>query len=228
MFANRPASIAVLFSGGVDSAILLTELLQDGRAVTPIYIRTGSVWQECELHAVREFLSAIAERPPAPLVTLEMPLRDIYGDHWSMTGRGVPDSSSSDEAVFLPGRNPLLLIKAVLWCQTHGVKEVALATLASNPFDDATPAFFAQFQATMKEATGQSVEIVRPLENRTKQDVMQLGASLPLELTFSCLAPMSGLHCGRCNKCAERKAAFRFLATGDPTSYAAKLQTHRA
>jgi len=39
-------------------------------------------------------------------------------------------------------------------------------------------------------------------------------------LTFSCIAPVDGLHCGRCNKCAERAAAFRLTGTDDPTPYA--------
>ncbi|MCD4728936.1 MAG: 7-cyano-7-deazaguanine synthase, partial [Pirellulales bacterium] len=42
----------------------------------------------------------------------------------------------------------------------------------------------------------------------------------PLELTFSCLSPVAGLHCGRCNKCAERQEAFRSLEMHDPTRYA--------
>ena len=68
-----------------------------------------------------------------PLVQLEMPLRDLYGSHWSMTGAQVPDDHTPDEAVFLPGRNPLLLIKPALWCLTHGVGQLALATLAAEP-----------------------------------------------------------------------------------------------
>ena len=38
---------------------------------------------------------------------------------------------------------------------------------------------------------------------------MELGRDMPLELTFSCIDPRDGLHCGRCNKCAERQEAFR-------------------
>jgi 7-cyano-7-deazaguanine synthase len=53
-----------------------------------------------------------------------------------------------------------------------------------------------------------------------KNQVMQLGRELPLELTFSCIAPLRGLHCGRCNKCAERQAAFRAAALPDRTAYA--------
>jgi 7-cyano-7-deazaguanine synthase len=218
---SEPAQAAVLFSGGVDSAILVAKLLTDGWRVVPIYVRTDCTWQDCELHAARRFLDAINRPNLGRLVELEMPLRDLYAGHWSMTGRGVPDRKTSDAAVFLPGRNPLLLIKPVLWCQGNGVRQLALATLASNPFGDATPEFFAKFQEVMTDATGRPIEIVRPFENLSKRAVMQLGRQLPLGLTFSCLAPVNGVHCGRCNKCAERQAAFAHLASGDPTTYAA-------
>ena len=46
---------------------------------------------------------------------------------------------------------------------------------------------------------------------------MRLGAGVPLELTLSCLAPREGLHCGRCNKCHERQAAFAAAGLADPT-----------
>jgi hypothetical protein len=49
---------------------------------------------------------------------------------------------------------------------------------------------------------------------------MQLGANLPLELTFSCIDPHCLLHCGRCNKCAERRAAFADAGLADRTVYA--------
>jgi 7-cyano-7-deazaguanine synthase len=223
-----PADVAVLYSGGIDSAVLLAELVKRGQRVAPIYVRSDCIWQTSELRAARQFIAALAQPNLCDLVELAMPLGDLYAGHWSMTGRGVPDRSSPDEAVFLPGRNPLLLVKPVLWCQTNGVGQLALATLVSNPFDDATPEFFARFQEAMTAATGQPIEIVRPFENLSKQAVMQMGQHLPLELTFSCLAPVKGAHCGRCNKCAERQTAFAHLSTGDPTHYAASARAARA
>jgi 7-cyano-7-deazaguanine synthase len=131
----------------------------------------------------------------------------------------VPDDRSPDEAVFMPGRNPLLLVKPILWCQMHCVRQLALATLASNPFDDATPSFFASFEEMVRQATREHVQIVRPFERMSKQRVMALGRHLPLELTFSCLAPIEGMHCGHCNKCAERRLAFRQVKLHDRTRY---------
>jgi 7-cyano-7-deazaguanine synthase len=210
----------LLLSGGIDSAILLDDLLGRDWEVVPFYVRTDCVWQSCEMAAVEQFLAAIARPGLAELVTVEMPLADLYGDHWSITGAGVPDERSPDQAVFLPGRNPLLLIKPMLWCATHGITQVAIATLANNPFDDATPAFFARFEEVIRIATGSIVEIVRPFERLTKKRVMELGRHLPLELTFSCLSPVDGMHCGTCNKCAERRRAFKLAAFPDRTRYA--------
>ena len=52
------------------------------------------------------------------------------------------------------------------------------------------------------------------------RSLLRRGAGLPLEHTFSCLAPIDGRHCGRCNKCAERQAGFRAAGMRDPTQYA--------
>jgi 7-cyano-7-deazaguanine synthase len=226
----RPTT-GLLLSGGIDSAVLLDQLLERGARVVPIYVRTGCVWDDCELSAVQRFVSVLPRDELAELVVLEMPLDDLYGNHWSISGMNVPDDQTPDEAVFMPGRNPLLLIKPALWCQLHGIRRLALATLANNPFDDATPAFFAAFEAMIGQAMRDRVEIVRPFERLHKRQVMELGRHLPLELTFSCLAPIDGLHCGQCNKCAERQLAFRQIELADRTHYAvlpASIQPVRA
>ena len=210
----------LLLSGGIDSAVLLAQLLNRGCQVVPFYIRTGCVWQTEELVAIRRFLAQLARPNLQGLVEFEMPLADLYGTHWSLSGVDVPDDRSPDEAVFLPGRNPLLLIKPALWCRTHGIAHLALATLAGNPFQDATPEFFAHFEAMLHAALGGEIQIARPLERMSKSHVMEMGRNLPLDLTFSCLSPVEGMHCGRCNKCAERQAAFSLVAMPDPTEYA--------
>lgn len=222
-FGTRP--VALLFSGGLDSAILLGDLLANNHEVIPIHVRTESRWQECELRAARKFHASVSCAGLSDLVVLDMPVRDLYGDHWSITGIGVPDRFSADDAVFLPGRNPLMLIKPALWCRYHGIERLSIATLAANPFDDATPEFFASFETMIAQATGQRVEIARPFEGLTKRQVMRLGASLPLEHTFSCLNPWDGNHCGVCNKCGERRSAFRDAGVPDLTCYAESPET---
>jgi 7-cyano-7-deazaguanine synthase len=185
--------IGLLLSGGLDSCVLLGRLLSEGHRVQPFYVRSDLVWQPEELDSARRFCKAVRCGALEHLVVLEMPLRDLYGEHWSVTGQETPDSSSPDDTVYLPGRNALLTIKAAVWCGMHGVDRLALAVLGSSPF------------------------------RYHKAQVMDLGRGLPLELTFSCIAPSGGMHCGRCNKCAERIAAFRLIGAEDPTRYAVEV-----
>ena len=212
--------VGLLLSGGLDSGILLGHLLQQGRRVRPFYVRFGLVWEHAEIQAVQRLIQASACESLDELVLLELPLGDLYTGHWSITGRGTPEAESSDSAVYLPGRNALLVIKVALWCRLHGIEQLALAVLESNPFADATDEFFAGFEAVLNRAVDGRLRIVRPFARLDKRKVMQLGATAPLELTFSCISPVGRTHCGRCNKCAERQAAFDLAGLEDPTQYA--------
>ena len=215
-----PATLAILVSGGLDSAVLLGEALGNGVIVHPLYIRNGHVWETEELRYLRRFLEAVHAATLQPLHVLDLPVADLYGSHWSLTGVNVPGADTADEAVFLPGRNVLLLAKAMLWCHLHAVPAVALAPLGSNPFPDATLAFFEAYQDAVNRSVNGLVRVLRPYAGMHKRDVMLRGRDLPLELTFSCLLPKAGRHCGRCNKCAERRRAFADAGLTDRTDYA--------
>jgi 7-cyano-7-deazaguanine synthase len=69
-------------------------------------------------------------------------------------------------------------------------------------------------------ALGHELDVVTPLADLTKAEVLEMGHGLPLEHTFSCIAPVGQHHCGRCNKCAERRKGFADAGIDDPTSYA--------
>jgi 7-cyano-7-deazaguanine synthase len=212
--------LAVLVSGGLDSAVLLAEAARAYPAVVPVYVRVGSFWEGAEEAHLRRFLAAIAGPAVRPPVVLDQPVADLYGPHWSLTGENVPGPDTPDDAVYLPGRNVLLLAKPLLWCLLNGVPELATAPLGSNPFPDATPEFYDGFAAAVGRAVGGSVRVLRPYAELSKTDVLRRGAGLPLGETFSCIRPVGGRHCGRCNKCAERKAGFAAAGMTDPTVYA--------
>ncbi len=162
--------VAVLASGGLDSAILVADLMSEGREVTPIYVRFGLGWEDVEVLHLKRFLASMPESGIKPLIVLDLPVADIYGAHWSVTGHDVPDDNSPDEAVYLPGRNLLLLAKSSVWCALNGIPTIALGTLAANPFPDADRAFFADFSTLARTGTrpatrgGDSVR--RPQEAR--------------------------------------------------------------
>ncbi|WP_076343700.1 7-cyano-7-deazaguanine synthase [Paludisphaera borealis] len=213
--------IAVLISGGIESAVLCGEFVRSRRRVQPIYIRCGLDWEDVELAAARAYLKAIACDRLEPLVVLDEPIRDVYGPHWSTDGGvDVPGAETPDEAVYLPGRNLLLTVKSALWCRLRNVHELALGSLGSNPFSDSTPEFFQGLETVLGQALSGSPRLIRPFSRLHKSDVVARGDGLPLHLTFSCIRPDAGLHCGVCNKCAERRDGFRDANRPDRTRYA--------
>ena len=213
-------TVAVLASGGLDSAILVAELLRQGSVVHPIYVRFGLAWEPTEEAHLRRFLDTLTRPSPEPLTALNVPIASTYGTHWSVSGEAVPDERSADDAVYLPGRNLLLLAQPSVWCALHGVHTIALGTLKGNPFPDSSREFFEDFASLLQRGMSHSFEVVTPFAALTKADVLELGRGLDLGHTFSCIDPQAGRHCGRCNKCAERRLAFSELQIDDVTEYA--------
>jgi len=218
---RRASGIVALVSGGLDSLALTHRLLATGSTVCPVYVRGGLIWETAELVWLRRWLAALRHPRLKPLHVLDLPFRPLYGAHWSLTGRGIPSAMSADAAVYLPGRNVLLLGHAAIHAVQRGLSRLAMGILAGNPFGDASPAFFRQLAATLSRALSTTIRIETPLRRLSKATVIAAHRRQPLGLTFSCLQPSRDhRHCGRCNKCAERQRGFRLAGVPDPTEYA--------
>jgi 7-cyano-7-deazaguanine synthase len=219
----RPTdTVGVLCSGGLDSIVLAALLARSGH-VRPLYVRVGLAWEPAEALA----LAQVAATPPLaghvePLVTLDVPMGDVYGAaHWAVTGR-PPGYDTPDEDVYLHGRNVMLLAKAGVYCASAGIRRLAIGPLAGNPFPDATPAFFESMGRTLTLGLAHDIRIEAPFAGFGKADVIRLGHELgvPMDLSMSCMNPQQGLHCGLCNKCRERRDAFEASGVEDHTRYA--------
>src|SRR5262245_65533152 len=130
------APVAVLCSGGLDSAVLLVDLARStGRAI-PVFVRAGHPWEDAERRALGRFLDAVGESRVAPPRDLALPMADVYGEHWSMSGRGGPGWTAPDEAVELRGRNLVLLSKALVAAAIEGWATGDVGLLAGKPLAD--------------------------------------------------------------------------------------------
>jgi 7-cyano-7-deazaguanine synthase len=214
-------AVCVLTSGGLDSGVLLAELAKEFADVQPVYVRCGLFWETAEHYWLQRFLKKVRARAPhvQPLKTLSMDLREIYGDHWSLTGKNVPAYDSDDFEVYLPGRNIILLAKTAVYCVLRGISTIATAPLNANPFPDGTPQFYQHIQNVLSEGMAVQLSVRIPFRQLSKEEVIRMGSDLPLELTFSCICPKDRLHCGECGKCAERIKAFHTVGMTDRTTY---------
>ncbi|PYR68994.1 MAG: 7-cyano-7-deazaguanine synthase [Acidobacteria bacterium] len=215
------ASVAVLLSAGLDSAVLAASEARSSH-VHPIYVSAGLAWEQEELAALDRLLATPPYRSLAPLARLTFTVRDLYPPtHWALRGE-PPAFDTPDEDVYLTGRNIILLTKASIYCAQHGIARLAQGSLAHNPFPDAAPEFFTAMGRALTLGLAHDIDIVTPLAQKEKSDVIRLGVELgvPLELTLSCMSPKDGLHCGVCSKCRERRDAFNEAGVEDRTRYA--------
>jgi 7-cyano-7-deazaguanine synthase len=197
--------------------------------VIPVYVSVGLAWENLELAMLAHLLGD--HRVPgsiAPLARVEFTMRDVYAPtHWAIVG-APPAYDTPDEAVYLTGRNLVLLSKAGVMAASKGADRIALGPLAGNPFPDARPEFFAAMAQALTLGLDHPIRVVAPFLTWEKKDVIRRGLELgvPLELTLSCMRPVDGgnlppRHCGLCSKCRERRDAFAAIGATDPAVYAA-------
>jgi 7-cyano-7-deazaguanine synthase len=221
---NDAQGVAVLFSAGLDSAVLLADAASRGPAV-PIYVVSGLAWESAEQLAVERLLAAAAyRRNVSPPMRLHVDMRDVFPPtHWAIRGE-APAFDTPDSDVYIEGRNVILLSKAAVFMARAGLTRVLIGPLAGNPFPDATPEFFRAMEQALSLGLGTRLSIDAPYAQLHKADVIRIGAELgvPFELTLSCMQPVDGGHCGRCSKCRERRDAFLEAGVQDLTRYAEK------
>lgn len=201
----------VLFSGGLDSAVLLAAEARDHDAVWPVHVRAGLAWEDAERRAIDRLLASPAFAGVRSLTTLTVDMRDVYPPtHWAITG-DPPAYNTPDEDVYLVGRNIVLLSKTSVFCARNRIHRIALGSLSGNPFPDATPTFLETMSRALSEGLAHQISVVTPLSHLHKEDVVRLGRRLgvPMELSLSCMNPQGDMPCGKCSKCRERDDAFR-------------------
>lgn len=211
----------VLFSAGLDSAVLLVQTAARYRGAQPVYVRSGLAWEFEEQAYAERFLAALpASAGIRDLVVLDADMRDVYpATHWAIRGE-APGFDTPDMDVYLEGRNVVLLSKTAIFAARTGSDTIVIGPLAGNPFPDARPEFFTSVSRALSLGLNAPVHVEAPFLALEKSDVIRLGAELGVrfELTLSCMQParVPTSHCGRCSKCRERKNAFAEAGLNDP------------
>ena len=203
--SRSPRRVCVLVSGGLDSSVLVADMLRQGYEVYPFYVRSGFYWEKVEMIWLQRLLKALRSRRLKPLTIADSPASGILLRHWSLHGRGVPSAKAAWNSVYLPGRNLLLLSQAALFCSLRGIPLLAQGLLKGNPFGDATPRFRRAMERAINLGLDERIRLVAPYAKLTKIQVLKRIEGFPVDLTFSCLKPRGPNHCGGCSKCEERR-----------------------
>jgi 7-cyano-7-deazaguanine synthase len=213
---------AVLFSAGLDSAVLLARAAAAEPMPQPVYVSSGLAWERGEQAVASRLVHMLAHRYEIrPMVTLTVDMRDTYPPgHWAVRGE-APGFDTPDSDVYLEGRNIILLSKVAVYMAREKLERVLTGQLAGNPFPDASRSFFDAMQRALSIGLAAPIAVEAPFSEMRKADVIRLGLSLgvPLEATLSCMQPAGTVHCGSCSKCRERRDAFNEAGVLDETQY---------
>lgn len=224
-------SCVVLYSGGMDSTVVLHHALTNYDKVYALAIDYGQR-NIRELSGAEDYItnyilkSSFAEklkysRLPLPVRLLsfssaltndeiEVPkMREVIGD---------PQNNA-----YVPNRNMIFLSLAVGMAESVGANHVLYGAAKADDtsgFWDCTPDFRNYLNTILSLNRRNLIEIKTPLIDKTKKQIIEYGIELGVEFgwTRTCYTEHEA-SCGECPSCSARIAGFMQLKKIDPLKY---------
>lgn len=213
----------IVYSGGLDSTVLLHLLRREGKADAALLFDYGQKHKK-EL----EFARKNCEKLGVSFDIADLrPITRLFGKN-SLTDASeeVPDGNYDDsnmKSTVVPNRNMIMISIAAARAIALGANEVAYAAHSGDHaiYPDCRDEFADALDGVLALCHYEPVKLLRPFVDMSKADIVALGAELGVDFsqTWSCYKG-GEIHCGTCGTCTERKEAFRLAGVPDPTVYA--------
>ncbi len=212
----------VLLSGGMDSAVTLYVALGRSCEVEALSFDYGQRAQK-ELQSAKH----LAEKAGVIWHFIDMPL-NTSGSVLTDMKRKMPSGDASIGGkippTYVPARNLVFLAFGINWAESTGADKLYIGAhqLDYSNYPDCREAFFSDFRKAVASGTrsgveGSPVEIVTPVINMNKKNIIMMGDELnvPFEHTWSCYAS-GDKPCRECESCILREKAFSEAGLEDP------------
>ena len=212
----------IIYSGGLDSTVLLYKLASENALAEAVSINYG------QRHAKElEFARKNCQKLGANFNLIDLSsLSPVFGGS-ALTNKNVevPDGDYAESNIALtvvPNRNMIMLSIAAARAMALGCDSVAYAAHSGDHalYPDCTNEFAGALANAIRLADARKIELLRPFINIGKSQIVRLGADLGVDfsMTWSCYKG-GDLHCGKCSTCRERRQAFIGAGVPDPTRY---------
>jgi 7-cyano-7-deazaguanine synthase len=213
----------VIYSGGLDSTVLLYTLHSAGHGLSALSVNYGQR-HGCELACAAAICRDLGV--PHKVADLSSIQSLLAGSSLTSPEIDVAEGHYTEEnmkTTVVPNRNMILLALATGHALSVGAQQVAYAAHSGDHaiYPDCRNEFADAMAEAMALCDWQQVELSRPFVDWTKADIVRRGAELgvPFAKTWSCYKG-GNTHCGRCGTCIERREAFDLADVDDPTEYA--------
>lgn len=218
----------VIYSGGLDSTVLLYHLHKSGDELHALSVDYGQR-HSCELKSAKKLCEGLGiSHRVADLSSIQSLLAGS-----SLTSPEIPVAEGhyteeNMKTTVVPNRNMILLALATGHALSIDAGQVAYAAHSGDHaiYPDCRNEFADAMANAMALCDWKRIELSRPFVDWTKADIVKRGADLrvPFEQTWSCYKG-DEQHCGRCGTCIERREAFDLAGVVDPTEYNADAPT---
>jgi len=211
-----------LFSGGLDSTVLIKKLQAYGYEVLALSFDYGQKHRIELDHAVK-----LADCLGVKHEIIDFSFAQKVFGKSALTNSETPVPTGTYSAEILaqtvvPNRNMIFLSIATALAISQKIKYVAYGAHKNDyaVYTDCRPVFVEAIGKAINYADGAKVELLAPFVEMSKGEIVQIGAALktPLEMTYSCYLG-GDIHCGHCSTCRDRKDAFHEAGVKDETKY---------
>ena len=144
----------------------------------------------------------------------------------SLPAGPVSPADSAIPSTYVPARNTVFLSLALAWAEVLAARAIFRGVNAVDyrGYPDCRGEFLRAFEraanlGTRRGIEGPGFELVAPLLDLSKSEIIRLGADLGVEfaLTTSCYDPApDGAPCGACDSCRIRARGFDEAGLSDP------------
>ena len=220
----------ILLSGGLDSSTVLYQAKADGCECYTISFDYKQRHRR-ELESARA-IALSADVKAHQIVNFDLTLwggSALTDNQMELpSDRTLTEMSQNIPITYVPARNTIFLSFALAYAETLEAQRIYIGVnaLDYSGYPDCRLDYIQAMQEVFRLGTkqgreGKAINIVTPLIELKKTEIIQLGNKLgvPWKQTWSCYAG-GETACGVCDSCRLRLAAFEELGLKDPVSYA--------
>ena len=217
----------IVFSGGVDS-VCSAAMLSPRYELYGISFSYGQKADK-EIKTASMFAKKLALKEHK-IVDIGF-MREIYADSNVLTSTSMPIPNSFEYSIVVPIRNAVFLAVASAWAYTLNASLVAYgAHTGDSNYPDCRPQFAKRLVSAfnqgerdgIRDGLRKNLKVWSPyIEGLSKSELLKRGYDVigdSVFKTWSCYAGKR-YHCGVCESCNNRKAAFKDANMHDGTRY---------
>lgn len=210
----------VVYSGGMDSTVLLHLAIREYEEVEAISFDYGSKHNDREFREVEWN----CQRLGVKYTRIKLPF-EHFESNLLKGGGEIPEGHYADDTMkktVVPFRNGIMLAFAAGFAESRDSTHLLLGNHFGDHavYPDCRKSFIVPMCDAIQAGTYKQIKVESPFCDMSKTEICALGLEFSVDHNHSYSCYNGGEHhCGRCSTCFERKEAFYECQMVDPTVY---------